>query len=517
MSKAAAAASGSFGRLWGRAHEVLGPEMRRVLRVSGPGATTYLQGLVTCDLTQPPTPPRTEQAVDAQSTGSSSLPTSYGIEGEAGQESLLPEQSVVFDEELRAACFLDNKGRIVTDALLWRVSDHDYYVDLPASVGDSLLAHLKQFLLRRSKVKVQDVTNTVASHVVFGSLNAKAPPPGYLARMDPRHPSLGMRILRLPEDNAAATSSDATDNPDYIQDRQSHFSNLVSKVFPRAPGNYDLIRRLVGVAEGSELTGRVALEANQEFLNAVSFHKGCYLGQELTARVQHTGVLRKRIMPLFILPTTSALPPAWSLASSLQEMRAQRRLTRDELMRLPPRLPRLGVLTAGNLVSIMSGAIEPPKDAIDEEARKEWEEHQMKTTKWLQDMQGSFVAGAKLVDHKDGQTVGQVVSPPVPGTNVVLALMKLDRVGLHLGNAWSRTNKIQIQGQTDNKAEWRYLPYLPLWWPELDVRSGKGRSEDDDGIYEEETRDPNAPAADGDGTVKVVVEEVPLNETEKPQ
>ena len=31
---------------------------------------------------------------------------------------------------------------------------------------------------------------------------------------------------------------------------------------------------------------------------SVSFQKGCYIGQELTARTHHTGVIRKRIMPL---------------------------------------------------------------------------------------------------------------------------------------------------------------------------------------------------------------------------
>jgi len=33
---------------------------------------------------------------------------------------------------------------------------------------------------------------------------------------------------------------------------------------------------------------------------AVSYSKGCYIGQELTARTNYTGVIRKRIMPLII-------------------------------------------------------------------------------------------------------------------------------------------------------------------------------------------------------------------------
>ena len=40
------------------------------------------------------------------------------------------------------------------------------------------------------------------------------------------------------------------------------------------------------------------LEHNIETLNGVSFRKGCYLGQELTARTYHTGVTRKRLVPI---------------------------------------------------------------------------------------------------------------------------------------------------------------------------------------------------------------------------
>ena len=35
---------------------------------------------------------------------------------------------------------------------------------------------------------------------------------------------------------------------------------------------------------------------------AVDFRKGCYVGQELTVRTYHTGVIRKRILPVEIHP-----------------------------------------------------------------------------------------------------------------------------------------------------------------------------------------------------------------------
>ena len=43
---------------------------------------------------------------------------------------------------------------------------------------------------------------------------------------------------------------------------------------------------LNGIAEGPELTGRIPLEANLDLLHYISFKKGCYTGQELTARTK---------------------------------------------------------------------------------------------------------------------------------------------------------------------------------------------------------------------------------------
>mgnify|MGYP002775616155 FL=1 len=40
------------------------------------------------------------------------------------------------------------------------------------------------------------------------------------------------------------------------------------------------------------------LEYNLAWLNAISFEKGCYVGQELMARTHHRGVIRKRLMPI---------------------------------------------------------------------------------------------------------------------------------------------------------------------------------------------------------------------------
>jgi transferase CAF17, mitochondrial len=49
---------------------------------------------------------------------------------------------------------------------------------------------------------------------------------------------------------------------------------------------YERWKLLHGIADGPEVVGRIPLECNMDLLQYVSFAKGCYIGQELTARTK---------------------------------------------------------------------------------------------------------------------------------------------------------------------------------------------------------------------------------------
>lgn len=485
-----AAAAMRYGKLWGRGHETFSKATRRILSVKGKGdnATKYLQGLVTCDLrSQPPAP------LISQVDIGSNAENSDKAEGP-------PPVDVKFTKKMRSTCFLDQKGRIMTDALLWKRpfvdddepnnDDHEleYLLDVPGESADVLLEHLNKYKLSRSKVSIADVSDEMSVHAVYGTLNAEGTPPGYLAAIDPRHPSLGMRVL-------STSITPSGESMETHSQRQQVFSKMMHNFFPESNGSYEVIRKLAGVAEGEEIKGKTALECNQDFLNAVSFAKGCYLGQELTARSQHIGTIRKRVMPIMIVDTNMEIPRPWVIAHKVQSSGLQKLKQEDNEFskmglvevegEVPPLLPKMSAPGAGGIAAMISGNVTLPtiptlegeKEMvqISSDEIEKLKQRQKESMEMRDELEKVAKIGAKIIDKKNGKTIGTVISTPAPGTLILLAQMRLDKVGLleNDDSKWSMTNKITIG---DDNREWRYLPYIPIWWPRLDSKTGKPAS-----------------------------------------
>ena len=77
-----------------------------------------------------------------------------------------------------------------------------------------------------------------------------------------------------------------------------------------SPADYERHRIAMGAPDGSrdmEVGRATLMECGFEALNGVDFEKGCYVGQELTARTKHRGLVRRRLARVAL---EGPLPPA---------------------------------------------------------------------------------------------------------------------------------------------------------------------------------------------------------------
>lgn len=187
-----------------------------------------------------------------------------GADAAAFLQNLLTNDVARLDEgRLLYACLLTPQGRLLHDLFLFRQGG-DFFLDCEAARREDLLRRLTVFRLR-AKVALEDC------HGALQVYSAPAAPPGIAAYADPRLPALGARFY-LPENaKLAADVSRETE-----RDR----------------------RIALGIAEGTpdmRPETDTLFDLNLDRLNAVSWGKGCYVGQEVTARIHHRGLVKKRL------------------------------------------------------------------------------------------------------------------------------------------------------------------------------------------------------------------------------
>ena len=192
--------------------------------------------------------------------------------------------------------FLSAQGRILNDVFIYppdaRANGEEWYIEIDeASVGD-LLKHLRKHKLRAKFTLEKVDPRSLCVYHSWPSDANEVPDHGSIGGDDPR-PGMGVRWLD-------ATSEDPS--LQRLQDTRGEKATLK---------DYTIYRMLNGIAEGqSEIVSNHALpqESNIDFFGGIDFFKGCYLGQELTIRTHHTGVVRKRILPCQLYDKDSPPP-----------------------------------------------------------------------------------------------------------------------------------------------------------------------------------------------------------------
>jgi hypothetical protein len=179
---------------------------------------------------------------------------------------------------------------------------HDFFIaefagTLLLDCEKARLADLKRRLgiyKLRAQVTLTDRSDAFAVAALFGegALAALALPQEAgaarafgdgVAFADPRLASAGARAIAPREELRAAA-------------RAAGFAETDT-------GDYDRTRIGLGLPDGSrdlEIEKGILLENGFDDLNGIDWNKGCYMGQELTARTKYRGLVRKRLMPVAI-------------------------------------------------------------------------------------------------------------------------------------------------------------------------------------------------------------------------
>jgi hypothetical protein len=161
------------------------------------------------------------------------------------------------------AALLTPQGKILFDFLIVE-SDGTLLLDCRRDARQTLIKRLLMYKLRaKVEIKARD------DLAVFAGLGGEAIPAGFA---DPRLPALGTRAIAAKSEIVAHAG----------------------------PDEYHAMRLGLCVPEGNDFGSdkMFALDADLDELHAVSFDKGCYVGQELTARMKHRGTARKRLLPV---------------------------------------------------------------------------------------------------------------------------------------------------------------------------------------------------------------------------
>ena len=179
------------------------------------------------------------------------------------------------------AALLTPQGRFLNDMFVADAGNDTFFVETERERAPALAKKLKMYTLR-SKVTVEDLGATLEVAAAFGDAPSKALGiEGAVSFDDPRLGMLGVRVI-APAGQAAAL--------------------LSLRGFAEAPlSAYDALRLPLGVPDGSrdlQVEKALLLENGFDELNGVDWKKGCYMGQELTARTKYRALIRKRLFPV---------------------------------------------------------------------------------------------------------------------------------------------------------------------------------------------------------------------------
>jgi folate-binding protein YgfZ len=214
--------------------------------------------------------------------------------------------------EARLAGYCSAKGRLLATAIVWRPQPDTVFLACDASVAASWVKRLQMFVLR-AKCKLRDASSDFVLWGLVGGAAAarvqglapwqsRCTPPDVATEPSGALAHTGVQsVIRLPDAQGHVRAlAIAPSNRDV-----SHLPE--GSALPREVWDWLAVQSGVPSITAATAEQFVPQMVNFEVLGGVNFKKGCYPGQEVVARSQYRGTVKRR---LFLAQADQPLQPA---------------------------------------------------------------------------------------------------------------------------------------------------------------------------------------------------------------
>jgi len=199
-------------------------------------------------------------------------------------------------DQARLAGYCTPKGRLLATFLIWRSGDH-INLHLPRALQSTIRKRLQMFVLRAKAVLADAGDETVQLGLAGPAATAvlanwfPAMPAGPYATVQ----SDAGTLIRLADGADSLARYLWVSNADTLM---SAWPRLLQTLEPTGSDAWRLARIRAGIPLITEATQEkfVPQMVNFELIGGVNFRKGCYPGQEIVARSQYLGKLKRRMM-----------------------------------------------------------------------------------------------------------------------------------------------------------------------------------------------------------------------------
>ena len=206
------------------------------------------------------------------------------------QNLLSSDVRVVCAQQAQISSLNTSKGRILATFLIWQ-TDADYFLHLPRNLCAAIQKRLSMYVLR-AKVKIDDASDGMVCLGLSGE--------GATALLQQHFGSVPQNVFSVEQHDYAnvirvgAQRYQINTTP---QHAPALWQNFGTTARPVGANCWDWLNIRSGIPVITPVTQEqfVPQMANLELIGGVSFKKGCYPGQEIVARMQYLGKLKRRM------------------------------------------------------------------------------------------------------------------------------------------------------------------------------------------------------------------------------